>query len=165
MRNDDRNRFDRPAIVHVYSNESWRLTGVHIREDHSIAGALLCVDPSVESDPVRRDDTLFAPVNAPDQTFMRGRGDLTLVEIARRFNRLTNSNSGVTNEQRWGLPNVIRTEGFTSSDPLSMARHLTEHRNQRLLNTIAAHHRSLFLNARHETFRALNLDSLGGNAS
>lgn len=164
MRNDlPDGRMDVPSIVQVYDNEAWFLTGLQVREDHGITGGLFMVDPAAQADALLRDDTLFAFINSLETTFLRGRSDLTPAELVRRFNRL--SNVHVPSEQRWGLPNTMRAEYFSYSDPLSMVRDLGGQRNRNFVQHVQAHHEPTVLNLRTESFRALNLNSVGSNAS
>ncbi|PDW01781.1 LamG-like jellyroll fold domain-containing protein [Candidatus Viridilinea mediisalina] len=164
MRNDlPDGRMDVPSIIQVYDNEAWFLTGLQVREDHGITGGLFMVDPAAQADAIQRDDTLFAFINSLETTFLRGRTDLTPADLVRRFNRL--SNMHVPSDQRWGLPNTMRAEYFSYSDPLSMVRDLGGQRNRNFVQHVQAHHEPIVLNLRTEQFRALNLNSVGSNAS
>ncbi|WP_322814048.1 LamG-like jellyroll fold domain-containing protein [Chloroflexus sp.] len=160
---NDVDGFDKPGIVHVYANESWTLTGMQIREDHGVSGALVVADPAAQGDAVARDDALFALINSLDQTFLRGRTDLSPTTIASRFDHP--SNNSIPDEQRWGLPDIFRVRTYNETDTLSLARNAATRNRSVLSDWIPAQYQPLILNVRHETFRALNFDSLGSNAS
>ncbi|MGC8800346.1 MAG: LamG-like jellyroll fold domain-containing protein [Chloroflexus sp.] len=161
MKNDV-DGFDKSAIIHVYDNTNWFLTGMQIREEHGVSGVLLVADPQVQGDAVARDDALLALINGLNQSFMRARGDLSPAAIANRFHRL--SNGSVSSEARWNLPNIFLASAYTHDDTLSLARNSTT-LNRNLLGQIPVSDQPLLLHARSETFRALNFDSLGSNAS
>ncbi|NJN15884.1 MAG: hypothetical protein HC822_06140, partial [Oscillochloris sp.] len=163
MRNDDPNGQNNVAsVVQTYTGEAWTLTGLQVREDHGVNGALVYADPAVQSDPVARDDALFALINGLDRTFMRGRSDLTPAELSRRFNRTTNG--GVSDAQRWNVPNIMRAESYTYGDQIAMFRDIAGNRNQAILQSIQAQHQPILLNLRNESYRGLNLNALGSNA-
>ncbi|ABY36688.1 MAG TPA: hypothetical protein DEF43_10955 [Chloroflexus aurantiacus] len=162
MKNDV-DGFDKAGVIHVYAGESWTLTGLQIREDHGVSGALVVADPAVQSDAVARDDGLFALINNLDQTFLRGRTDLSPAAIANRFDHP--NNSSVPDQQRWGLPDIFRVRTYSDPDTLSLARNAATRNRSVLSDWIPAQYQPLILNVRNETFRALNFDSLGSNAS
>ncbi|WP_322512232.1 LamG-like jellyroll fold domain-containing protein [Chloroflexus sp.] len=161
MKNDV-DGFDQPGLIHVYDSEPWLLTGMQVREDHGVAGALVVADPQAQGDAVARDDALLALINGLNQSFMRARADLSPATIANRFHRL--SNGSVPAQERWDLPNIFLASAYTRSDTLSLARDAAT-LNRSLLVQIPAQHQPLILHLRSETFRALNLDSLGSNAA
>ncbi|MFN3373458.1 MAG: hypothetical protein ACK44M_07840, partial [Chloroflexus sp.] len=161
MKNDV-DGFDQPGLIHVYDSEPWLLTGMQVREDHGVAGALVVADPQVQGDAVARDDALLALINGLNQSFMRARADLSPATIANRFHRL--SNGSVPLQERWNLPNIFLASAYTRSDTLSLARDAAT-LNRNLLAQIPAHAQPLMLHLRSETFRALNFDSLGSNAT
>jgi len=161
MKNDV-DGFDQPGVIHVYDREPWFLTGIQVREEHGVSGMLLAADPQAQGNAVLRDDALLGLINGLNQSFMRARADLSPATLASRFHRL--SNGSVSAEQRWGLPNIFLTSAYTRSDTLSLARDAAT-LNRNLLLQIPAWDQPLILHARSETFRALNMDSLGsGNA-
>lgn len=161
MKNDV-DGFDQPGLIHVYDSEPWLLTGMQVREDHGVAGALVAADPQAQGDAVARDDALLALTNGLNQSFMRARADLSPATIANRFHRL--SNGSVPAQERWDLPNIFLASAYTRSDTLSMARDAAT-LNRNLLAQIPASAQPLILHLRSETFRALNFDSLGSNAT
>ncbi|MEF3274680.1 MAG: hypothetical protein K6356_09830 [Chloroflexus sp.] len=162
MKNDV-DGFDQPGLVHVYDSEPWILTGLQVREDHSVHGVLLVADPQAESDAVVRDDALLGLINGLNQSFMLARSDLSPTALANRFHRL--SNGGVSAEERWGLPNIFLASVYSRSDTLSLARDAATLNRNLLVHYIPAQYQPLLLHARSETFRALNMDSLGSNTS
>ncbi|WP_299645309.1 LamG-like jellyroll fold domain-containing protein [uncultured Chloroflexus sp.] len=161
MKNDV-DGFDQPGLIHVYDTESWLLTGMQVREEHGVVGALVVADPQAQGDAVARDDALLALINGLNQSFMRARADLSPATLANRFHRL--SNGSVPAQERWNLPNIFLASAYTRSDTLSMARDAAT-LNRNLLAQIPAYTQPLILHLRSETFRALNFDSLGSNAT
>ncbi|MGB9754378.1 LamG-like jellyroll fold domain-containing protein [Roseiflexus castenholzii] len=160
MKNDV-DGFDQPGLIHVYAGEPWLLTGMQVREDHGVAGALVVADPQAQGDAVARDDALLALINGLNQSFMHARADLSPAAIASRFHRL--SNGSVPAQERWNLPNIFLASAYSRSDTLSLARDAAT-LNRSLLAQIPAGDQPLILHLRSETFRALNFDSLGSNA-
>lgn len=165
MRNDEPNngKLDSPGVVHIYTGEPWVLTGMQLREDHSITGAIIYVDPAAQADAAKRDDTLFTLIGGLERTYLNGRSDLTSTEIVRRFNRT--SNAGVSESARWNVPNELLAEAYSYDSQINMARDLTSNRNLAILKTLRQDIQPTLLNIRNEHFRSLNLDSLGSNAS
>lgn len=102
-----------PQVIQSYY-ESWNLSGLNVREDHGTNVAIVYEDPAV--DPDKKDDApLWAFSYVLDHHFALGRDDnnngqrdLTIAEIARRFDRT--GNSGVSDDERFGVPNLLRVE-------------------------------------------------------
>lgn len=164
-----------PRIVQAYYDE-WRLTGFSVRENHSVEVATVFEDPAVDDD-VTADQRLWQLVNGLDRSFIAardcdsldadgacigdGEADIDVAEIARRFDRL--SNSGVSETERWGIDNLLRVD-----------RHDYSHLDEALVTTVQTTTRDLLtqhfngvnaaptlLFARTETFRAGNMELLG----
>jgi hypothetical protein len=98
-----------PQVVQSYY-DNFTLTGLNVSEEHGAKTALIYEDPAV--DPNRKDNVSLAALSLGlDQSFLTARDadkngvrDVDINEIARRFERTTNSS--VPAEQRWGLDGV-----------------------------------------------------------
>ncbi|MCB0086451.1 MAG: hypothetical protein KDE54_00930 [Caldilineaceae bacterium] len=126
-----------PQIIQTYADE-WYLSGIHVTEEHGADMALIYEDPQafasagVENDQPLYLETLYGLLYGLDNTFLAGadcdttdgngacvgndQRDITVAELARRFERTTNG--GVSATGRWNLPNVLRVDRQTydSSD-------------------------------------------------
>ncbi|MDX1417341.1 MAG: hypothetical protein R3293_24255, partial [Candidatus Promineifilaceae bacterium] len=111
-------------LVHIYYDD-FHLTGLHMTEDHSANMALVYEDPTQTTSLTNQDkpfylDVLNGLLYGLDKSFLAGRcapteadgscapnatRDMTVDEIYRRFNHATNS--GVSDTERWNLPNVL----------------------------------------------------------
>jgi hypothetical protein len=160
-------------VIQTYA-EPWMLTGTILREDHGTTLATIYEDPSATNETdLREDGTLWLLAHGLDSSFLGGRTtgdqrDLDLAEITRRFDR--QSNSGVSDEQRWGLENLLRvqTQSYASYDEAVMSTAMTT--TKELLDasfspfwsaTDANPIKPLLLFAREELFRSQSLDSAG----
>ena len=165
--------YNQPQVIHSYY-DTWSLTGLNVREDHGVDVAFIHEDPAVDPD-LQSDDALVRLSTGLDRTFLAGRDcdtqtasgvcqgdgalDLSVAEIARRFNHTTNS--GISDEQRWNVENILRVQ--TKSYP---------HIDAALMGIATRDTRELVLRdfpttgvvtptvmfAREERFRALNMD-------
>ncbi|MCB0097863.1 MAG: hypothetical protein KDE46_19155, partial [Caldilineaceae bacterium] len=126
-----------PQLVHIYADE-WYLSGIHVTEEHGADMALIYEDPQafasagVEEDGPLYLETLYGLLYGLDNTFLAGadcdsveangacvgndQRDITVPELARRFEHTINS--GVSDTDRWNLPNVLRVDrqSYASSD-------------------------------------------------
>src|SRR5690606_9920371 len=114
--------YNQPQVIHSYY-DTWSLTGLNVREDHGVDVAFIHEDPAVDPD-LQSDDALVRLSTGLDRTFLAGRDcdtqtasgvcqgdgalDLSVAEIARRFNHTTNS--GISDEQRWNVENILRVQ-------------------------------------------------------
>ncbi|MFV9507238.1 MAG: LamG-like jellyroll fold domain-containing protein [Oscillochloridaceae bacterium umkhey_bin13] len=162
-----------PQVIQTYY-EPWYLTGALLREDHGTTIAAIYEDPAAPAETdLREDGSLWLLTHGLDSSFLGGRQeqgqrDLDLSEIARRFDRL--NNAAVSEEQRWGLPNLLRVEtqtypsfdeamittAMTTTKEL-LARNFNPHWSASDANPIMP----LVLFAREEQFRVQNLDNAG----
>ncbi len=99
-------------VVHTYDDE-WYLTGLNVREDHGVRVSMIYEDPNVDPN-LRSDDALWPLAYGLEESFLKapnraaiGESDLTVDEIHRRFNHSTNTARGVTEQERWTLPNIM----------------------------------------------------------
>ncbi len=111
-------------IVQTYS-DNWTLTGLEVSEDHFANMAMIYEDPSLSNDSPLFMESLYELAYGLDRTFLAGADcenvdandkciggdgqlDITVNDIATRFNHATNS--GVSDEERWGIDNVFSVE-------------------------------------------------------
>ncbi|NJK80869.1 MAG: hypothetical protein HC914_13610 [Chloroflexaceae bacterium] len=121
-------RYNQTRIAHSYYAD-WHLTGLTIAEERGTNVAAIYEDPAVDTN-LREDDALWLlaagldgafliPRTGPDRweidtsnplhptmRLITGDREVTVDELARRFNHPTNS--AVTEEERWGIPNILR---------------------------------------------------------
>ena len=100
-----------PLTIHTYP-DTWTLTGLDVRQDNGVKLAIAYEDPAVDADP-REAVPLYELAEGLNNTFMAGRSnngqrDITVAEIARRFNRATNG--AVTPDERFGIDNLLVVE-------------------------------------------------------
>ena len=166
-----------PQVIQTYYDE-WTLTGLSVKEDHGGRTAIIYEDPAVDANR-NEDSTLWLLTRGLDNSFLGGRDqdgngqrDVDLNEIARRFDRA--GNSGVSESERWAIPNVLRVEqrAYPTFDQAVVATGSTE--TLRVLNdkfnAVWANDKTvqpLLLYASEARSRALGLDALknGGGAT
>lgn len=128
-----------PQMLHTYY-DAWTLTGLTVREEHGTTMDMIYEDPAV--DPNKKDDVaLWALSFVLDHHFALGRDednngqrDLTVNEIANRFDRTRNA--AYSEEQRFAVPNILRVaqQSYTTLDQAVAATTMTE--TVKLLNTV-----------------------------
>ena len=163
-----------PTVAQTY-DDSWYLTGLNVREDHGSNIAVIYDDPAV--DPSRaQEDALWALSAGLDETFLSAREkapnvqDITVAEVARRFDHATNTAAGVTLEQRWGIPNILSVVLPPHYATLDLAIHETMTTTNNLLS---AHFNSVWtpgapvtptlMYAGDSVHRTVGLDEMLGN--
>jgi hypothetical protein len=92
---------DIPRVVHTY-NDSFKLTGATIVEDHGMDMAVVFEDPSVDPEP-EYDDPLWKLSYGLQSSFVAGRSDFDIEDIATRFDREDGIYSE-GDEELWGIP-------------------------------------------------------------
>jgi hypothetical protein len=123
--------------------DSWSLTGLDVSEDHGATMDLIYEDPAV--DPGKTDDlALMALSFVLEHHFLVGRDenndgqrDLTVDEIANRFDHTRNSS--YSDDQRFAVPNYLRVEkqSYTTLEQATAYTTMTE--TQKILaNFVAA---------------------------
>ncbi|HRI56354.1 MAG TPA: hypothetical protein PK170_04575, partial [Anaerolineae bacterium] len=167
--------------------DDWKLTGLNIREDRGASFAILYEDPTAPNLPER--DSVLTPLSVDlDGAFLSardcdlfsagtcygdGQPDLTVdgrgvgaPTIAGRLDRL--QNGGISDVQRWGLPNVLRVVNKSYSHRDEAYGQLATVDTPALLNSVFTPFWSAanpispsLLFAREERFRALNLAQTG----
>ncbi len=165
-------------IVQTYDDE-WTLTGLSVSEDKEAEMAIIYEDPAVANDAPLYMNTLYQLFYGLDHTFLAGADcdsldsngdcvgngslDFTVDEIARRFNHA--DNSSVSEEDRWGLDNVltVSTSSYDSLDVAMMNTTITETKQVLDGHFTAAWSASqpitpTIMYAWQETYRGLNLD-------
>ncbi|HNB51277.1 MAG TPA: hypothetical protein PK530_05020, partial [Anaerolineales bacterium] len=113
------------TILHAY-NDDFYLTGLNVHESHSVEMAIVYEDPAVDTSlddddglmqmTTGLDNSLFVNrdcdfVNNDGECVGNGQRDITISEIYRRWNHPTNT--GITEAQRWGIPDQLRVETYT----------------------------------------------------
>ncbi|NCC30771.1 MAG: hypothetical protein EOM24_01960, partial [Chloroflexia bacterium] len=170
-------QYNRSELVQTYYEE-WYLTGMTIREDHGTQVATIYEDPTVaKEEKLSNDETLWLLSHGLDHAFLGGRDqdgdsqrDVTLDEIKARFDR--DGNSGVSEEQRWSLPNVLKVEtaSYATLDEAVATTAITT--TSALLEQVFSPHWSasaavpimpLLLFAREDQFRSNSLDNVGAS--
>ena len=117
--------YDIPQIVHTYE-DSWRLTGFNVLENHWTDIATIYEDPAVDND-TNNDSALWLLSHGLDLSFIAG-GVVTgtqgtrlwdIEEIANRFDHTTNS--AIPAEQRWHISNTlsVATAAYSHLDEAS----------------------------------------------
>ncbi len=106
--------YDIPTVIHTY-DDTWTLTGIDAREEHGVNLALVYEDPAVD-DNLNEDIHLATLAESLGYNFLVGRAtndqlDITVAELARRVNHTTNT--GVTEDERWGTENVFTAETYS----------------------------------------------------
>ncbi|MCB0056289.1 MAG: hypothetical protein KDE45_04650, partial [Caldilineaceae bacterium] len=111
-------------MLHAY-DDAFYLTGINVHEARGVQMAVVYEDPAVDTS-LNDDDGLFQMAFGLDETFLRNRDcdfvdndgecvgdgerDITIDEIYNRWNHPTNS--GITENQRWGIPDELRVETY-----------------------------------------------------
>ncbi len=173
---------NRNTILHAYYDD-FQLTGLNVREDHGVEMAIIYEDPSSDPD-VTEDDALLNLINGLNNSYMinrdcdfsdnagncvgNGQRDITIAAIKQRWDR--DSNSGISDGQRWGIPaNRLRVEthSFAHADEatiLAGSQYAPAILNSHFSNTAATNPSLLFV--RESRFRASNIDlrSIGSSS-
>ncbi|MCE7985168.1 MAG: hypothetical protein DYG89_28680 [Caldilinea sp. CFX5] len=166
---------NQPQVIQSYDDE-WLLTGLSVREEHGSNMAVIYEDPAVAADP-KDDATLFLLAHGLDNSFLAGRDqdhngqrDLNVAEIARRFDRATNS--AVSEDERWAIPNTLRVEAksYDTLDRALMTTAMTE--TKRILDANFAAgwaqdntRKPVLMFAHEDRYRSQGLDGLNGNTA
>lgn len=111
--------------LHSYYDD-WTLTGLNVQEEHGSKTAIIYEDPAADED-LGDEPALWALSAGLNNAFVTGQDlngdgerDLTVAEIARRFDHA--SNGAVSLAERWELPNILRVEQKSySTFPEAMA--------------------------------------------
>ena len=117
--------YNESDLLVVYPDD-WQLTGLNVREDHGLDAAIIYEDPAV--DPDRNDDReLVLLTMGLEDAFLSGRDcketptgacstdgrrDITVSEIARRFDRDNwyNTQLPYNENDHWGIINTLQVE-------------------------------------------------------
>ncbi len=165
---------NQPTILHAYYTD-FHLTGLNVREDRGVELAILYEDPATDNN-INEDDALINLTNGLDASFLsnrdcdlvdnkglcvgNGQRDITIPVIKQRWD--SQSNSGTTAGQRWGIPaNRLRVETyrFAHEDEATMVaggQHAPAILNSRFTNPQT--NRAALLVVRESRFRANNID-------
>ncbi len=123
--------YNKTQIIQVYDDE-WFLTGLHVKEEHDTDVAIIYEDPSVASgDEPFYMSALYGLLYGLERSFLAGRTsdggrDMTVSEIATRFDHATNS--AISDEERWQLPNVlsVKTASYETEELAMQSTTVTE---------------------------------------
>ena len=158
-------------VIASYPDE-WYLTALDMQVNYGVDYAILHEDPAVDPDP-GDDAALFMLQDGLDATFLAGRAangarDVTVAELARRFDHATND--GVSDTERWGISDILSVTTGRASDPDLAAATIAMTDTVELLNAAygAAPTRpvtSTLMFAREEASASFNLDRGYGQAS
>ncbi|MCB0144559.1 MAG: hypothetical protein KDE50_32055 [Caldilineaceae bacterium] len=120
-----------PQIIQTYYDD-WTLTGLNVQEDHGAKIGVIYEDVAVDSGH-EENAALWLLSYGLDNSFLAARDqdqngalDVTVAEIARRFDHTTND--GVSETERWAVPNVLRVEvnDYPTFDQAAIATAMTE---------------------------------------
>ena len=148
-------------IIQTYY-EPFTVTGLSVREEWGVDLAIVYADQAVGQS--AQEDVLWSLADRLETTFLGARDsdadglrDITVAEIARRFDRLTNGS--VSEEERWGLGNALRvaTARYAGSDEM-LAGLMTTDVQQVLQAAFAPEDTPTLLFAAEQTFRRASLD-------
>ncbi|MCP4212237.1 MAG: hypothetical protein GY764_12270 [Halieaceae bacterium] len=171
-------------VIQSYDDD-WFLTGFHVTEEHSADMDIIVEDPIATAaivadyDKPFYMDTLYGLLYGLDNTFLAGsdcdsidgtgecvgdgQRDINVTEITRRFNHETNG--GVSDEERWNLPNVldVQQKSYESIDLAMMDTTITQ--TVQILDSTFTSAWSAsepitptIMYAYEQTYRSLNLD-------
>lgn len=169
-----------PEVIQTYYSD-FSLTGFTLRENRGFDVAVIYEDPAAD-DNLSYDDGLFALSHILEQTFLAAydcdsvftnaegieqcqgdsRSDFTIEEIRRRFDH--GANEGVTEEERFGLPDRLAVRTFSYDHPDQAMGDMTAVQNPVILdaftgyNTNGSLHPTL-MSASQQRMRSLSLDA------
>ena len=170
------------TVLYAYYTD-FTLTGLNVREDHGVETAIIFEDPATDPD-VTSDDPLLQMMIGLDKSFLinrdcdfvdnagdcvgDGQRDITIPAIKQRWDR--QSNSGITDGQRWGIPANrlhVQTHTFAHEDEATMidgGTHTQAILAAHFTGTAATKPSLLFV--RESRFRTSNIDlrTAGGSS-
>ncbi len=164
--------YNRAQVVQTY-DEDWYVTGANVTEESGVKTAIAFEDPSGGADPnLQSDDALWPMMYGLDETFLSAADRLSIDDIKTRFNHATNG--AVTDEQRWGAPDIVRVERNASDDYPDQDRasaSMTMTRTKQILNdfftpkwTPSTPITPTLLFAQESVYRGIGLDDLNAGA-
>ncbi|RME48828.1 MAG: hypothetical protein D6796_05755, partial [Caldilineae bacterium] len=145
-----------PTILHTYYDD-WYLTGLSVKEDHGLKAGIIYENPGFSNRNPQYEENLWWLAYGLDQTFIAGRSDMDIAEIARRFD----ITSTATSEERWGIPaGALKVSTYTFPEQSDIAQ-LPLTYTQQILNAEFTPHRPItptLLFVREERFRQVSLE-------
>ncbi|MCB0033008.1 MAG: hypothetical protein KDE51_03225, partial [Anaerolineales bacterium] len=157
-------------MLHAY-DDAFYLTGINVHEARGVQMAVVYEDPTVDTS-LNDDDGLFQMAFGLDNTFLvnrdcdfvdnegecvgDGERDITIDEIYRRWNHPTNS--GITENQRWGIPDQLRVQTHTFAHDDQAVFETGGEIAPQILANFAQTDTPNLLFAQENRFRALNMD-------
>lgn len=167
-------KYNELQLVQTYP-DSFRITGLNVREDHGTDWALIYKDPATLThvvDEVNQMGPMASLVFGLDHSFLAGRvgddghRDMTVQDIQHRFDHRTNG--AVPLQERFGIKDNIFSVDLDSYDHLDQAlAQITITETKTILEVYTSHWSTsapitpTLLFAHEERFRPLNLDSEG----
>lgn len=88
-------------VVQTY-DDPFRVTGLSVTEDHGVNMDVIFENPATDTD-LEFDDPLWALSQGLNSSFLSGREDMTLTEIANRFDADLNTGLADDDTRLWGL--------------------------------------------------------------
>ncbi|MGD8585523.1 MAG: hypothetical protein PVJ75_09245, partial [Chloroflexota bacterium] len=178
--------YNESQIIQGYQDD-WSLTGLAVREDHGVDVAVAYEDPAVDND-LNDDAPLSSLAYGLDTAFLSARDcdaltvdnqclsdglrDITIPEIDARFSHDEGNDAIYSEEQRWGVPNVILVDTFNYDHIDEMLATTAMTTTNDILNShftpawsSAQPISPTILFAREERFRGVNLDLSGSDDS
>ena len=152
---------NQPQVVVTYDDD-WELTGISVREDERLDVAI--VYPMTNRDQLNNTN-MWSLAYGLEHTFIAGRDidnnkqrDITVPEIAQRFDRDLNGGGSGTSEAQWNIPKdafKVETHTFDNLDYI-MTVPMTH--TKAILQGFATTDTPTFLFAREEYARGINSD-------
>nr|MBC8249032.1 hypothetical protein [Anaerolineales bacterium] len=157
---DTNNWVTTEGVIHRYYDD-WYLTGLSVREDGGLKVGVIFENPSYAGRNPDYEASLWKLADGLEDTFLAGRRDVTVDEIARRFAVTSNA----TSTERWGIPlGATEVRTFTFPDQSGLATIPMTHTKQILNDEFMSGATPLVENptllfAREERYRAIGLDT------
>lgn len=168
-----------PEIIQTYYTD-FQLTGLAVRENRGFDTAVIYEDPALDNN-LRYDDSLFMLSHILESTFLaaydcdsvvtgsdgvdkcQGNGalDFNLQRLRQRFDH--QSNAGVTDEERFELPNTLAVRTFTYDHPDQAMGDMAIVQNPAILDVFAPYNdgslHPTLITASEQRMRSLSLDA------
>ena len=148
------------GVIHRYYDD-WYLTGLSVREDGGLKVGVIFENPNYAGRNPDYEASLWKLADGLEDTFLAGRRDVSVDEIARRFA----INSNATSTERWDIPvgaTDVRTFTFPDQSglatiPMTYTKQILN--NQFMSGTTPLVEDPTLLFAREERYRAIGLDT------
>jgi len=157
---DTNNWVTTEGVIHRYYDD-WYLTGLSVREDDGLKVGVIFENPNYDGRNPDYAASLWKLADVLEDTFLAGRRDLSVDEIARRFAITSNA----TSTERWGIPlGATEVRTFTFPDQSGLATIPMTYTKQILNDEFMSGATPLvesptLLFVREERYRAIGLDT------